>query len=34
MTLLGRNVVRAEARRLNSAVTAAKAKLGMAGGKA
>jgi len=34
MTTLGRSVVRAEARRLNSAVTAAKAKLGMAGGKA
>jgi len=34
MTTLGRSVVRAEARRLTGAVTAAKAKLGVAGGKA
>jgi DNA-binding PadR family transcriptional regulator len=34
MTTLGRSVVRAEARRLAGAVTVAKAKLGMAGGKA
>src|SRR6186997_2818289 len=33
MTSLGLSVVRAEARRLDSAVTAAKAKLGLAGGK-
>src|SRR5207253_2432575 len=34
MTTLGRSVVRAEARRLTGAVTAAKAKLGVAGGEA
>jgi DNA-binding PadR family transcriptional regulator len=33
MTDLGRSVVRAEARRLAGAVTAAKARLGLAGGK-
>ena len=33
MTDLGRSVVRAEARRLAEAVTAAKARLGLAGGK-
>src|SRR5450755_3146878 len=33
MTALGRSTVRAEARRLAGAVSAAKAKLGLAGGK-